>query len=383
MFLTTLLLVVGLIAGVLAVQLGSFRMSGVLTVPLLAVYGLYNYATVPVFVLSALAAYVVLTYVKSRTFLYGRRLLLLAVITGALVPITTLAILDHWSAATFISEVEFIGSILPGIAAYNLHQLDTDRRVNDAILSLGVLIGLILLGVALLEPFAPLQAETAWPPILHSAESDVAAVQDLTLDTEGYRSVVSLPVGGGIILLGLAFAELARDRWGLRADGIIAVPLLAIFSLQTADALVLYLLLVPLTYIAIDRLEAQTGFYGRISLAFAIACGVLIGLPLVPVVGIQIGLIAFFCGIFAGITVYNLRRIPTVDRFHSLLITAGLYTAALSLIRIVTTPASGGLLPTVHSVHIAGAVVAVIIAVWVCYRKEERRPAITQTSVQE
>lgn len=375
------LMLVGLFAGIAAVQFWGLRMAGVITVPILAIYGLYNYPTLPVFLLSVLAAYLVVAYAKTRSFIYGRQMLLLAIVTGALVPVVTVVLAEYRYGIGFISEVEFVGTILPGIAAYNFHQLSTEKRTNDALLSLGVLTGLILLGVALLRPAAAVQTATGLPPILLSQESDVAIVQDIALSSPGYESVVSLTLGGGVIVFGFLISEFARSRWGFRAGGIIGIPLLAVFAFQTVDVVVLYLLVLPITYLLVDRIEAQTGLYGRISLAIALVISILLAALFTPTLRIGNGLVAFFTGLFAGIAVYNFRRIPATDRFHNIVITGGLFVVTFALLRAFATPTAGGLLETVHAVHVVVGGAILVAAVWVGYRHERMRPDIDQFDI--
>lgn len=81
------LMVLGLLAGVVVVQYRAYRLSGVLVVPLLAVYALYNFATLPMFVLAFLVAYAALYAVERWTLLYGRALLLTGILIGAAVPL--------------------------------------------------------------------------------------------------------------------------------------------------------------------------------------------------------------------------------------------------------------------------------------------------------
>lgn len=375
------LMLAGLFAGIAAVQFWGLRMAGVITVPILAIYGLYDFPTLPVFVLSVLVAYLVVAYAKTRSFIYGRQMLLLAIVTGALVPVVAVVLAEYRYGFGLISEVEFVGTILPGIAAYNFHQLSAEKRTDDALLSLGVLTGLTLLGVALLRPAAAVQTATGLPPILLSQESDVAAVQDIALSSPGYESVVSLTLGGGVIVFGFLVSEFVRGRWGFRADGIVGIPLLAVFAFQTVNAVVLYLLVLPITYLLVDRIEAQTGLYGRVSLATALVISILLAALFTPTLRIESGLVAFFTGLFAGIAVYNFRRVPATDRFHSIVITAGLFVVTFALLRAFATPTPGGLLETVHAVHVVGGGAILVAAVWIGYRHERMRPDIDQFDI--
>lgn len=364
----------GLLVSIAVVQLWGLRMSGVMVIPLLAIYGLYSYATIPIFVLSTLAAYISLHIIKTRTLLYGRGLLLASILTGAFVPLLTLAFAAYFYGIMFMSEAQFVGTILPGIAAYNLHQLSLERRLDDAILSLGVLTGLLILGTVLLEPLASLRASTPIPPILLSDGSDVAAAQGLSVSDQGYEGVVPVALGGVVIVIGLLVAEVVRSRWGLRAGGIIAVPLLAVFSLQTAHAVVLYLLVLAPVYGFVAKLEERTLLYGRIVLAIALATSLIVSLPFIAILDVEIGLIGFFSALFAGISVYNFRRIPPVDRFQTVVVTAGLFAVSIAVLRAFVVPAQGGLFPTVTFAHFLGGALAVVGAVWACYQLERKRP---------
>lgn len=381
MFTEVCIMSIGLLVGVAVVQRWGLRLSGVMVVPLLAIYGLYNYATIPVFILSTIAAYVSLHFIKQRTLLYGRGLLLASILTGALVPLLTLVFVAYAYGVLFITEVEFVGTILPGIAAYNFHQLSLERRLDDAILSLGVLTGLLILGTVLLEPLAGLETGADLPPILLSEESDVAAAQGLAVDDPGYQGVVPITLGGAVIGLGLVLAEAVRSRWGLRAGGIIAIPLLAVFSLQDAGAVVLYLLVLPIVYGAIAKLEEQTLLYGRIILAVSLMASLAVALPFVAILGMEIGLIAFFSAVFAGVSVYNFRRVSPIDRFQTVLVTAGVFAISIAVLRVFVEPAPGGLFPRLGVVHLVGGALLLTAAIWACYQIERKQPDLDQLNV--
>lgn len=147
MLIATAVLLCGLVAGIIAAQLYGLRLGGVLIVPLVAVYLLRSFGTFPVFVLSTVAAYASISYIKTRLPLYGRQLFVLSIFIGALVPVTIVELLVAGvGAETAITDVEFLGSVLPGIAAYNFHRLDTEQRVLDGVVSLAVLLFLVVVG---------------------------------------------------------------------------------------------------------------------------------------------------------------------------------------------------------------------------------------------
>jgi len=64
--LQTAVLLCGLVAGTIAAQLYGLRLGGVPIVPLVAVHLLRSFGTFPVFVLSTVAAYAPISYIKTR-----------------------------------------------------------------------------------------------------------------------------------------------------------------------------------------------------------------------------------------------------------------------------------------------------------------------------
>ncbi len=83
-------------------------------------------------VVSVAAAYWCLTVVSERTLLYGRRLLYTAILFGAVIPCIAVAVLASFGYYTSSIEVYAIGSILPGVAAYNAHRRG-ERLVEERV----------------------------------------------------------------------------------------------------------------------------------------------------------------------------------------------------------------------------------------------------------
>lgn len=71
MWVATLLAVVGLLGVAVTTQFTGYRLGGAITVPVLAMYTLKNVLMLPVFVLSTIAAYIGLWYLRQRTLIYG------------------------------------------------------------------------------------------------------------------------------------------------------------------------------------------------------------------------------------------------------------------------------------------------------------------------
>ena len=85
MWVATLLAVVGLLGVAVTTQFTGYRLGGTITVPVLAVYTLKNALMLPVFVISTIAAYVGLWYLRQRTLIYGRDELLAAFVIGIVI----------------------------------------------------------------------------------------------------------------------------------------------------------------------------------------------------------------------------------------------------------------------------------------------------------
>jgi len=254
MLIATAVLLCGLVAGTIAAQLYGLRLGGVLIVPLVAVYLLRSFGTFPVFVLSTVAAYASISYIKTRLPLYGRQLFVLSIFIGALVPVTIVELLVAGvGAETAITDVEFLGSVLPGIAAYNFHRLDTEQRVLDGVVSLAVLLFLVVVGIGLtfLVGLSPLAGTL--PPLLLAPESDIALAFGLTVDRPPLPVITSNSLSLVLVLAGMAIAELVRFRYQLRVAGIIVVPLVVLITFRNGMLLPVWML-------------ATVGAYGSIQL---------------------------------------------------------------------------------------------------------------------
>ena len=141
-----LITIIGLVASTALVYHTDLRLSGVVVVPLLAIYTLFSASALPVFVVSTVVAVGVLAVVTSRTLIHGRSLFLVALAAGAIVPLAgTLAT----TALTLPLEVTFMGTVLPGVAAYNFHRLDPATRTTDLAASAAVFVGLVFVGAVL------------------------------------------------------------------------------------------------------------------------------------------------------------------------------------------------------------------------------------------
>lgn len=371
------LMVLGLLAGVLVVQYRAYRLSGVLVVPLLAVYSLYNFLTLPLFLLAFLVAYVALFAIKRWTLLYGRSLLLTGIAMGATIPLGAAVVAEQWFGVTVFTAVEFIGTILPGIAAYNYHQLTGRQQFRDAVASLLTLAALIGVGAGLVRPISTSWLGELTPPVLLAPEADVAVLLGATVSGTGYESAVSTRVAIAVVAVGLVLAEILRNRWGLRADGIISVPLLVLFALADTNALVVYALLLGASYLLVVTMMDSTLLYGRVILSFALLTALLFVVPVVQVLPVDSGLVAFFTALFAGIGTYNFQRVSPSERLTSVVVTGGLFAFLLGIPIVARGTGDGVALPVPLWYLVAGGLL-VAVSVREIYRLERTRPSLAE-----
>lgn len=385
MLIATLLVVVGLLVGAWAATTRRLRLSGVVVVSLLAVYSLLSVATLPVFVLSTVLAYLGVQVVQDRWLLYGRQLLMTAIVLGAVVPVGVFLALDLVAGrAPDVSTVEFLGSILPGIAAYNYHREDADRRRVDLVASVALFVGLVGLGALAfwlwatppcttcgLVGFAPADYVT---PLFAVAGSDVAAAFGLpagpTVAVIGSVWTVTI-----VVVSGLALAEIVRSRWGLRPVGMVSLPLLALFALRSWWVLPVYLGVAVVAAVVVQLVHRRTLLYGRALLSIGGVVGVVVTLSVALALGLETSLALFFTGLLAGIGAYNLHVAAPAERVDSIVVNAGLFTLVFALARALITPLEAGLASTVTGGHLLAAALVLVVTAWVVHDRERDLPS--------
>lgn len=324
-------LVVGLLAVVFATERYGLRFGGVVVVPLLAVYILFDPGALPLFVISTATAYVSLVLVDRRIVLYGRQLLMMAIVTGALVPVTTFLLAEFAFGQTLpVRDVAYLGSILPGIAAYNLRRLDRDQQVADVVGSLTLVVGLVALAVFFLLARAVIPARALSPEV-------VFATVERTLLGRG-SPVVAQPTPilpreyvVGLFVVGLVLNEYAQKRYGLRLAGIIAVALVAVFAVQDAWLLAPFLLATVVAAGFVWLIHTTTFLYGRNLLAGACIVGVVVAAAAAPFLPASVGIRPLIVGLLGGVTAYNSHVLAPTDRVPSIALTAGAFVGLFAL----------------------------------------------------
>ena len=339
-------------------QIYGYRLSGTITVPVLTVYALKNALIVPIFAFSTILSYVGLKVLKDRTLLYGRDELLAAIVIGSGVPLGLLLALGTVLSDS-LRAVLFIGSILPGLAAFNYHQLKPVYRKWDFATTTALFAVLIALGALLVSPDLKPLLGTVTPPTLYSETADIAHWRGAVVAEPIQPMILDRPSTVGILGLALVASEALRRRYDVRI-GVVAVGLLALYALSSVWLIALYVVLFAVMYVAVEAVHRNTILYGRVLIGLSAAISLLAALPLVVALPVENGLSAYFVAIFAGINAYSMH--VTAPRYRILIppLQTAAFLVLLGLARAVTDPFPRGF-PQELSVTevVVGAVVVV------------------------
>jgi hypothetical protein len=348
-------------------QLFGYRTGGTIAIPVLAVYTLKNVLMLPIFLISTLIAYVGLHLVKSRTLIYGRDELLVAMAIGSGVPLVLLVAI--WSfLPESLRSVVFIGSILPGLAAYNYHQIKPEYRKWDLVTTALLLVVLIGIGWLLIRPEFVSTLGTFTPPVLYSPTADVAVFKNAVVFEELDATILARPVAVVVFLIGVLLAERSRSRYGVRT-GLVAMALLSIYALANTWLLVLYLAVVAVAYLALKTVHYVTLLYGRVLISVATVTALIAVVPLALVLPITRGLSAYFVAILAGVNAYSWHVTAPAQRILFVPLQTGAFLLLLAVTQLISLGRSD-LIPQAFGIP---AIIAMVIGVVVCLAFVEYR----------
>lgn len=386
MIIGTGLVLAGLIASAWIATTRGYRLGGVVVVSLVAVYGLVSFLSLPVFLLSTVVTFAIVELVHRQWLIYGRRLFLVAVGIGMVLPVAAfLAIAATFGDAAVITELEFLGSVLPGIAAYNFHREDADRRLRDALVALAMLLALLVAGAlaAWLWITPPCLTCSVFPraPSTYVAPLVLGGGSDLA-EQFGAGSASPTPLLGDlgtvtvVVLVGLALSEIVRSRLGLQPLGIIVLPLVALFSLRVWWALPLYVGIGLCSWMAVEGIHRRTLLYGRALFSLATGLGVLLALGAMVGFGLTEPLVVFFTGLFGGIGAYHLHLSAPRERADVLFINGASFAIVFGLARLLMRPFPSGLGQSITPPYLLVGAVLCLGAARVVYEHEQVRPSL-------
>ncbi|NIC01011.1 poly-gamma-glutamate biosynthesis protein PgsC/CapC [Halobacterium sp. R2-5] len=363
MIVAAIIVVVGLSMSLAAVQLADLRLSGVLVIPLVALYTLYSFETLPLFIASTALAYAAISVVKRRTLLFRRKLLLTGMVAGAAASVSLASVLTLFdNPLQHGYGVVFVGSILPGIAAYNYHRLDGSKVVEDIAFSGAALVGLLGLGFGLVTPTTAATLGQLTPTVLFSPVSDVAVISDAVVFHAVEGTVFPRGVALLVILLGFTVAEAVHHRWNVRLSGTVTLPLLALFSVDFPMMVLFFAASFAAVFGAVALVNWSTLLYGRVLLTVAVLLGTVLAVPVGFIVSTP-GFIVLFTGMFGGIAAYNLHRVAPIERLTAIQLSSGLFASLFVVSWLALTPNSLAAISRTDFSIVAVWVGAVLLAI--------------------
>ena len=349
--------ILGLLFGLVTIRRAEFGPPGVLVVPLVAVYGLYEFLAVPVLLASGAVAYVLSAVLERWTRLRGPQLLVVSMLAGLSTPFVLGGLSGAESLTVLpVIEIAALGGLVAGGAAAEYRQLEPARRRRDVLVSLGSLAGLFAIGIWLVGSGLAVRFGPELPPLLLGTDADVAAFASVTIESVE-PTLVSPAVVLPLLAAGVLFPELGRKRWGIRLLGTAVVPLLALVALRHAIYMYTYVFLLPVVFASIDFVHRRTLLYGRCLLSVGVCAAVLASLPIAAVFDSLSGLYYLLVAALVGVGAYDLHRMPAIDRVHTLALSGGLFVASVAAIATVLLPAPGGLGAPFDPIELGGAAV--------------------------
>lgn len=365
--------------GFLATAVGSrrygYRLGGTIVIGVLAVYTLKNFSALPLFLGSTAIAYAALWLAKRRTLIYGRDEFVVALLAGSVLPATVFLYASYLpdSIQVEILQSVFIGSLLSGIAAFNLHRIRPGHRYQDVIGSIGLYIGLIALGALLISPSTRFLADYT-PLVLFSETSDIAVWRNAVVPGPADPALVGRPLMIAVFALTLGFAEYIQKVYGVYI-GTVAMGLLAIYTVSTWRLLALFLLTVVVVFVLVTAIYRSAVLYGRALLSIGAALGMMTAVPISVALGITSGISAVFTAIIAGIFAYYLHRVTGRDRYIQLTLAGGVFTGLLLAVRAIIGPTPEGLPQNFGIPEIVGGLAVVVGAFVVARHLSIREPS--------
>lgn len=375
MILASALFAVGITVVIFATERYDLRLGGVIAMPLMAIYGLRSFWTIPVFILSAMAAYVGLEIVQRRILLYGRTVLVYALVIGSLVPVALFIILRiGYGLGPALGAYEYIGSIFPGLLAYNVQRLEPERQFADVVGAAGLLGGLLFLGWLFVTPTTAATIGDLTPTVLFSPSSDIAVLNGATIPSPLDIQLLGRETAVLFLLIGLTVAEMARQRWGLETGGLVTLPFVVILTLRNPELLALYIVLGTTIYATIQYLHSRTLLYGRNLLAVAILLGILGVTAAAPFVIVANGLGLLFVGMLAAILSYRYHHMGLPERRLAVPVTALSFVVLFFIARWILRVYVGVGVSPVQPYQLVLVISALLLGGNIVYRIEMSMP---------
>ncbi|SDM44223.1 Capsule biosynthesis CapC [Halogranum gelatinilyticum] len=356
-------------------QTKGLRLGGAILVPTIVVYALKDFTTLPVFLVSTAVAYLVLWQAKERTLVYGRDEFIVALAAGALLPVAGyLALRTFVPAIVDTNSVLLLGSILPGLAAYNVSQTKPEYRRQDLLYTAALVLGLILLGGLVISPWTARAIGDLTPLVLFARTADVAVLRGAVVDGYLAPNVEIKTTIVALMTVGMMLSELVRRGFGIRI-GIISMALLALFALVSYWLLILFVLSFLVSLVAVWAIHHTTLLYGRVLISLGCGVGSLAALAFAMQLPVVRGMSALFVGVIAGVDAYAVHTTPPRERRIQPFLALGVFVGMLLLVRTVVDPFRRGLIQELTVWHLVGGALVVAVCLLVAYSLRIPEPA--------
>lgn len=376
MIVASFIMIVGIATVAVLSHREGYRLGGVMTLPLLVIYTFREPLSPLIFVVGTTAAWGALWATREYTLNHGRRVFLIAVLTGAFATILAAYIISvHTPVYLPFADAEAVASIFPGVAAYNLTRLDADDRAADVGLMVALFVGLMLLGVGGLFYFEGRPIPT--PPVLALPTSDFVTCLGIEPRCEAITQITPHWLAVALLAVDVAIYEGVRKRYDLRLAGIIVIPLLAVFSVRLEHTAALFAIGATVVFLLLSSIHWLSLLYGRVLLGLSLTFGSLYVLLIGSFTGTAIsGLTLFFLGLFVGVAAYNLHRVSPSNRTASIRLSASLFVFFYAVLLVFVQISPTGLFYENHLVYALVGLLVLSLAGRDLYRLEQSHPSL-------
>lgn len=384
MLVATLLAALGFLVTAVVTRRYGLRLGGTIVLGVMPVYTLKSFSTLPIFLVSAVLAYVTLGYVKEHTLIYGRDEFVVAILAGSLLPalVYLIAVLLPGNVRIELSQSVFVGSLLSGIAAFNVHQVRPGFRRRDVGVAAGCYLGLLLLGAALVGPSTRFLAGYT-PLVLFAHTADIAVLRGAVVQGFVDPPFVGRPFVIGVYVLTLGLSEYVRTAFGVRI-GTVGLGLIAVYTVSSWRLLALFLVLLSAVFLLDELVHRTTFLYGRALLSVGTAVAVVLSVPATVVLGVTNGLSLLFTAIIAGVVAYYVHYTPPRERRLQAALGTATFVLLLVLVRGVIDAGPEGF-PTSFGFPAAALGLGVVVVGYIAARgmriEQPGRAAVHASSV--
>jgi hypothetical protein len=327
-----------------------FRLSGVVTIPFFIIYCVYEWSATPVLIISISIVLLTLEILNRYTLVYGRDTFIISIIAGSIIPLLTLIMFN------IPIDIAFIGSIIPGISAYNIHQVGHKYQLSDLGISIAITIALATASVIVIFILKNTIIPTATDPILVSSQSDTGRYFGSPHSTE----LIERPRRSATLIylvISFVISETARRMYGYRL-GLITIGLVTLFYTESQILGILFIITTIVAYVMTYLIHRYTLLYGRVLLGLCVGVSVLFVGLLSVFVNLNPAIPALICSVLASVFAYNIHITHPNERITTIMVAFAMFFTLLPLNNFITIP-----ILTQHIIPVSGTITYIYIVV--------------------